>query len=108
MSVYLTRKCRPIFGPTLLASCLLSGALAAFFILNTPVNAAIASWTSTTFPSDWSSYRMRWELGHALSFVLVLVGFVLLLRALFLDAIIRTSPRRNAQKSLQPTADSGS
>lgn len=96
--LYLARKDRPIFGLTLLASCLLSGALAVLFILNAPVNAAFASWTSTTLPSDWSNYRLRWELGHAIGFVLVLVAFVALLRALFLDALIRASRCMNAQQ----------
>jgi membrane-bound ClpP family serine protease len=54
-----------------------------FFILNQPVNVAFASWTTATLPSDWQSYRLRWETGHAISFVLVLVAFIALLRALF-------------------------
>ena len=89
--LYLTGKRRPIFGPTLIAACLLTGALVVFFVLNAPVNAAFASWTPATLPSDWSNYRLRWELGHAISYVLVLVALVALLRAVFLDALNRSS-----------------
>jgi len=48
--LYLGRKDRTAFRLTLLAACPLSGALAGFFILNAPVNAAFASWTPTTLP----------------------------------------------------------
>ncbi len=89
--LYLTGKKRSLFGLTLIASCLLTGALAIFFILNAPVNAAFASWTPATLPTDWSGYRLRWELGHAISYVLVLVAFVALLRVLFIDSFIRSS-----------------
>jgi hypothetical protein len=88
---YLARKRRLIFGLILLASCVLTGALAVFFVLNAPVNAAFAAWTPATLPADWANYRLRWELGHALSYVLVLVAFVALLRALFLDSFVQTS-----------------
>jgi hypothetical protein len=91
--LHLTGKGRPIFGLTMIASCFLTGALAVFFILNAPVNAAFASWTPATLPSDWSGYRLRWELGHATSYVLVLIAFVALLRALFLDSVTRGSGR---------------
>ena len=84
---------RPIFGLTLAASCALTAALAVFFVLNAPVNAALTSWTPATLPSDWSRYRLRWELGHAISYVLVLVAFVALSRALFLSSFVRTSER---------------
>ena len=91
--LYFSGKSRSIFGLTLIASCLLTGALAVFFILNAPVNAAFASWTAATLPSNWSNYRLRWELGHAISYVLVLVAFIALLRALFIDSFIRASEK---------------
>jgi len=89
--LYLVRENRTVFGLTLLASFLLSAALAVFFVLNAPVNAAFASWTPMTLPPDWPSYRLRWETGHAASFAFVLIAFVALLRALFLDATSRAS-----------------
>lgn len=81
---FLVRKQRPIFGLTLLAASLLSVTLGVFFVLNAPVNAAFAAWTIQTLPADWSDYRWRWELGHAIGFGLVLIAFIALLRGLFL------------------------
>lgn len=89
--LYLLRRNRASFPPTLLAALLLSAALAVFFMLNAPVNAAFAKWTTITLPTDWTAYRMRWETGHAISFVLVLIAFIAQLRALFIDAIARAS-----------------
>lgn len=83
--VFLGRKTRATWPLTLLAACLLSLALGAFFVLNAPVNAAFAAWTPATLPADWASYRLRWELGHAIGFVLVLPACILLLRAAWLD-----------------------
>jgi hypothetical protein len=57
-----------------------------FFALNAPVNAAFAAWTAETLPPDWPTYRLRWEVGHAASFVLAFLAFVALLRGLFADA----------------------
>ena len=67
----------------LVPACLVSSALAVFLILNAPVNAAFASWTPATLPPDWPGYRLRWELGHAISFVLVLIAFLVLLHSKF-------------------------
>jgi hypothetical protein len=89
---YLARNDRPIFGLTLLASCLLSVALLVYFLLNAPVNAAFASWTPLSLPVDWPKYRWRWEVGHATSFILVLMAFVALLRGLFWDTLSRAKP----------------
>lgn len=77
------------FSAIVVAACCLSGALAVFFVLNAPVNAAFAGWTAATLPPDWQDYRLRWELGHAISFLLVLVAFIGLLRASFVAAIDR-------------------
>ena len=87
--MYLVRAHRAVFGLTLLTALLLIGALAAFFVLVAPVNAAFAHWRPATLPADWPAYRLRWELGHALGFALVLGALVAQLRALFLDACLR-------------------
>jgi hypothetical protein len=92
--VALVRGRRPTFVLTLVAALCLSLALVAFFTLNAPVNAAFAQWTPQTLPADWPDYRLRWELGHAVSFGLELIAFILLLRAAFVDAIARA--RQNA------------
>lgn len=96
--LYLVRENRTVFSLTLLASFLLSAALVVFFVLNAPVNATFAGWTPVTVPPDWPSYRLRWEAGHAASFVFVLIAFVALLRALFLDATGRASRTGTARQ----------
>lgn len=101
----LVRKNRSIRGLTLLAALLLSGAIVVFFALNAPVNAAFASWTVTTLPPDWPNYRLRWEIGHAIGFVLVLIAFVALLRALFREAITEASREGVARDCTQAHAD---
>ena len=57
-----------------------------------PVNEAFAGWTAATLPSDWSAYRVRWELGHALGFALVLCAFAALLRTALIDRPIEVQP----------------
>ena len=63
--------------------------LAVFFLFNAPVNAAFAGWTTETLPADWPDYRLQWELGHAIAFVLALTAFCTLLRAAFVGACAR-------------------
>jgi hypothetical protein len=55
--------------------------LASFFILNSPVNAAVSGWTSSTLPFNWQNYRLRWEAGHALAALMSVIGLVALARA---------------------------
>ena len=55
--------------------------LVAFFLLNQPVNVAVASWTPTSMPSDWASYRTRWEAGHAIAAMLSVVSLTALATA---------------------------
>jgi hypothetical protein len=89
-ALVLREGARPtLFRPTLLAAMLLSAALAAFFTLNAPVNAALAAWTPSTLPPGWPAYRLRWEAGHALSFALVLTAFLALLGAFFRAMLAR-------------------
>ena len=60
--------------------------LAAFFVFNAPVNEALNGWTSATLPSDWATYRLRWEAGHALAALMSVVGLVALVRARIIEA----------------------
>ncbi len=78
---YLRRPLRAVLWMTLIACIGYSGMLAAYFILNAPVNAAVSSWTSATLPSDWTSYRMRWEIGHAVAALLSVISLAALLWA---------------------------
>ncbi len=68
------RSARPalFFGLAVVAYC---GMLLCFFLLNAPVNEAVNRWTSETLPADWPGYRLRWEIGHALSALFALSGF---------------------------------
>jgi hypothetical protein len=45
-----------------------------FFAFNDPVNRAVALWTADTLPADWQDYRLRWEIGHALSAALSIMA----------------------------------
>jgi hypothetical protein len=92
--VYRARGRRPAFALTLVAALCLSGMIAVFFIFNAPVNAAVAGWTAATLPPDWPDYRLRWESGHAVSFVLALVAFCALLRTAFVDVHADAMQRR--------------
>jgi hypothetical protein len=59
--------------------------IVAFFAFNAPVNAAVRGWTPTTLPSDWPTYRLRWETGHALAALLTVIGLVAMVRAHFVE-----------------------
>ncbi|MBC9176158.1 DUF1772 domain-containing protein [Pseudoroseomonas ludipueritiae] len=56
--------------PFWIAGCGYLGMLVVFVLCDAPVNAAVAAWTTATLPADWSSYRLRWEFGHAVAALL--------------------------------------
>lgn len=60
--------------------------LAAFFVFNAPVNAALNGWTAATLPADWAAYRLRWEAGHAVAALLSVVGLAAVVRACLVEA----------------------
>jgi len=64
----------------IVATVTYAGMLAAFFVFNAPVNAALNGWTAETLPPDWSDYRLRWELGHAIAAILAVTAFLASLR----------------------------
>ncbi len=73
----------PAATPTLVAAIAIVLAFVSWLLLVQPVNAAIADGAS------WSGLRLRWEVGHAVGFVLSLAGFVAL-------AIAANPPDRRA------------
>jgi hypothetical protein len=79
--VYLRRRSRTVVAATVLASLGYAGMLASFFVLNQPVNAALASWTASSLPPDWMAYRARWESGHAIAAALALASLAILIWA---------------------------
>jgi len=50
---------------SLLASIGIALALVIWQWHNGPVNTAVATWTVETLPTDWMTYRDRWEYAHA-------------------------------------------
>jgi ABC-type spermidine/putrescine transport system permease subunit II len=66
---------------TLIAAIASAGMIATFLIFDNPVNAALNAWTPSTIPPDWGSYRLRWEIGHALAAILSVIALTALLRA---------------------------
>ncbi|MGE0417465.1 MAG: hypothetical protein AB7O80_11705 [Acetobacteraceae bacterium] len=54
---------------TLRATACYAAMLAVFFLFNAPANAALNGWTAATLPVDWTWWRLRWEIGHALAFL---------------------------------------
>jgi len=93
MAGVLLRKRRIPFALTLLAIACLTTSLGVWQLHNGPVNQAIDSWTTATMPSDWMSYRSRWEYAHAARAGLYTVGLGALILSILLD--IRTSALRN-------------
>jgi hypothetical protein len=73
---YVRRRSSAVLWPTLIASLGYACVLTTFFFLNLPVNTAVASWTSATLPPDWAYYRVRWETGHAVAFLISLAALV--------------------------------
>jgi hypothetical protein len=75
----------PAFPWTVAAGLCITAGLAAWFALVAPVNAALSGWTPATLPPDWSSFRDRWEIGHAVYAALFGLGFSALVIALLAE-----------------------
>jgi hypothetical protein len=71
---------------TLIAAVSYAGMLAAFFVLNAPVNEAVRGWTPASLRDDWPTYRLSWEVGHVIAAVLSIVGLTVLVRARILES----------------------
>jgi hypothetical protein len=91
------RRRSETLGSTAVAALCLSSTLLVFFTFNAPVNAALSGWTAESLPADWPSYRLRWEIGHALACVLGLTAFIALLRAAIIDGA--EQPRHAARET---------
>jgi hypothetical protein len=81
---------------TAIATAAYGAMIVAFFAFNAPVNAAVRGWTPTTLPSDWPTYRLRWETGHALAALLAVIGLAAMVRAYFVE----TSPSRGGEAAI--------
>jgi hypothetical protein len=69
-----------------IAAGLVAVALVAWMLIVSPVNGRIAAATPATLPPDWTAWRMRWETGHAVAALLVVVALVVLLRGVLRQA----------------------
>jgi hypothetical protein len=74
--------------PTMIACLCYGGMIVTFFVLNEPVNRAVAGWTPATMPPDWTVFRIRWETGHAIAALLSAVALMLLIVAYVRDRAV--------------------
>jgi hypothetical protein len=83
----LRRRNRRAFAPTLVAVIAYGAMLAVFFLFDAPVNRALSGWTAERLPPDWTAYRLRWEIGHALAALAALIALVALRRARLAETV---------------------
>lgn len=83
---YFTREHgRPGFGLALSAALLFTLAMVLWWVLIYPVNVELAKWVTGPVPSDWTTYRARWEWGHAIIALTEFLGFAALIAAVLAD-----------------------
>ena len=63
------------------AACSYLGMIIVFFVFNSPVNAAVSTWTAGTLPSDWQDFRLKWQMGHGLAAILAFVALLSVIKA---------------------------
>lgn len=90
---FLVRKQSAIFYLTLVATICIAAGLAIWFAFVSPANAQMAQWHSIPLPANWTDVRRQWELGHAASAILDLIGFGALVFSVILD-----TPRSSGSK----------
>ena len=84
--VYFVREHdRPGFRLVLAATILFGLAIALWWVLIYPVNVELAKWVNGPVPADWTSYRARWEWGHAAISLVELAGFGALVASVVAD-----------------------
>ena len=62
------------FRLTLGALLMLIAAFLVWGIFIEPINAIVDTWTSSSFPENWTLYRDRWHLFHIVRLVLLTIG----------------------------------
>ena len=77
---------RPGFKLAAAATALFALALVLWWVLVWPVNVELAKSVDGPVPSDWTSYRARWEWGHATIALVELAGFAALIGAVLADS----------------------
>lgn len=87
---FLVRKRRPAFRWTLAGALCLSAAFGTWLALVAPVNNEVADALRTapeSVPAVWMRLRERWEYGHAVGFVVTLIGFGLLVVSVLVETL---------------------
>jgi len=87
--VYLVRGRRSVMASAAAAATCMAIALLLFAGIVAPVDTAVQSWTVATLPASWPAYRVRWEIGHAITAALALTAVIAVLRTAFADASAR-------------------
>ena len=82
---YLTRRRSKVFALNLVAATAVGAMIAVWAIWINPVNQLVNGWTPATLPVDWSAYRDRWHLLHAIRLTLASVGLSALILGLLAD-----------------------
>lgn len=82
LAVMMRRRETVAFRLTAAAACLYALAFALWWAIVFPVNLQLAAWVSGPVPPDWAAWRLRWETGHAINAVLMIVGLGLLVWSL--------------------------
>jgi hypothetical protein len=79
---------RPGFKLAAAAAALFALALGLWWVLVYPVNVELVKWVDGPVPADWTSYRARWEWGHA---IIALVELAVL--ATLVGSVLADTPR---------------
>lgn len=78
-------KRRRTFVQTLVGALCFLGMLLAYWLGNRPINAKISSWTASTLPASWMSYRDYWDYAHTTSALFAAIALIVLLIAVLRD-----------------------
>jgi hypothetical protein len=95
----LVRNRGVVFYLTLAATLCIAAGLAVWVGFVSPANAQMAQWSSVPLPANWTDVRRQWELGHATSAVLDLIGFGALVLSVVLDRPKGSSQASGASES---------
>ena len=72
--LWLVRTKTLTFRLTLGALLMLIAAFLVWGVFIEPINAVVDTWTASSFPHNWTSYRDRWHLFHIVRLILLTVG----------------------------------
>ena len=76
---------RPGFRLVVAAAILFGLAIVLWWVVVYPINVELAKWVNGPIPSDWTSYRARWEWGHAVISLVEFIGFGALVASVLAD-----------------------